>query len=863
MNQSELKKHKEQLIKLFESDCANLDFGIYRIMNYKRQVIEKWIKVDLPRLIYEEMSNVVMNARAHSQAKDPNLCNYESIESALYNHLYTFFSLYWQDGNFISKHYYSKKERYVIPYNDEEVYFYWVNRDQYYIKTGEHFTDYTYKTSDGVTVLFKIQQVNIEQNNVKGEKRFFLPLLDIITWNEKERTLIIPFEFRPLKDEELKIYGYKNQQEVIISKTVKSISIILQKIHNVILNDHTSFFTLLKHHLRRYTRNNTRDFFIHKDLRSFLLQELDFYLKNEVLNLDDLETSGEHLAEDRFQLMRLIKRVGKHIIEFMAQIEDFQKMLWEKKKFISETFYIITVGNIPSTFYPEIAVCEKQWDEWEKLGMLNNEWRTMSVEERYSFLIQYSSLPLDTRHFSLDFTDRLLASFENLDDLTDGLLVNSENWQALNLLQEKYRDRVKCIYIDPPFNSTSKDISYKNNFSHSSWLTLLENRISITKNYISDGVYVIAIDENEQERLGMLIRSTWLSKCKAVCVSIRHNSKGTQGKNFSYCHEYAYFIYPSDKKKYIKNSKRAEVDFRNFRDSGTESDRTNAKNCFYPIIIMDDQIVGFGEVASEDYHPSGVNEILPDGRILVWPIDEKGREKKWRYARQSVEQIRDNLKVKKIRDKYEIYFVKDVATVKTIWYDAKFDASEYGTKLLQQMFGSKQVDFSFPKSIYTLMETIYIATEIESLILDYFAGSGTTGHAVINLNREDGGKRKFILVEMAHYFDTILLPRLKKVIFTPEWKDGKPKRMATLKEVDRSPRIIKVIRLESYEDTLNNLFFENPSSQKASGLFKENYPMHYILKWENCKSTICLNVEKFQNPFSYKIRLLRNGKNNE
>lgn len=278
---------------------------------------------------------------------------------------------------------------------------------------------------------------------------------------------------------------------------------------------------------------------------------------------------------------------------------------------------------------------------------------------------------------------------------------------------------------------------------------------------------------------------------------------------------------------------------------------------------MGDQIVGFGDVASEDYHPSGVNEILPDGRILVWPIDVKGREKKWRYARQSVEQIRDNLKVKTIRDKYEIYFVKDVATVKTIWYDAKFDASEYGTKLLQQMFGSKQVDFSFPKSIYTLMETIYIATETESLILDYFAGSGTTGHAVINLNREDGGKRKFILVEMAHYFDTILLPRLKKVIFTPEWKDGKPKRMATLKEVDRSPRIIKVIRLESYEDTLNNLLFENPSSQKASDLFKENYPMHYILKWENCKSTICLNVEKFQNPFSYTIRLLRNGKNNE
>src|SRR5690606_5042659 len=124
------------------------------------------------------------------------------------------------------------------------------------------------------------------------------------------------------------------------------------------------------------------------------------------------------------------------------------------------------------------------------------------------------------------------------------LLVHSENWQALNLLQEKYRKRVKCVYIDPPFNSPSTEILYKNDYPHSTWLTLMHNRIEITQHYLDDGVYVIAIDENEQERLGMLLRSTWLSSYKIVCVSIRHNPRGIQGKNFSYCHEYAYFIYP-------------------------------------------------------------------------------------------------------------------------------------------------------------------------------------------------------------------------------------------------------------------------------------------------------------------------------
>src|SRR5690554_7998279 len=105
--------------------------------------------------------------------------------------------------------------------------------------------------------------------------------------------------------------------------------------------------------------------------------------------------------------MRLIKRIGLIIIEFLAQIENFQKMLWEKKKFVTETFYVITVGNIPETFYPEIAENEAQWEEWKALGMMGE-----NPADRLAFLKAHPSLPLDTRHFPADFTDRLLASFE-------------------------------------------------------------------------------------------------------------------------------------------------------------------------------------------------------------------------------------------------------------------------------------------------------------------------------------------------------------------------------------------------------------------------------------------------------------------
>lgn len=125
--------------------------------------------------------------------------------------------------------------------------------------------------------------------------------------------------------------------------------------------------TFLEHHLCQYTRRNTSDFFIHKDLRGFLSRELDFYLKNEVLSLDEIEASGEGRAEGWFQMMRAIRSVGIQIIEFLHQIEEFQKMLWEKRKFITEVQYCITLRVIPEEFYPEIAACEPQWGDWRDL----------------------------------------------------------------------------------------------------------------------------------------------------------------------------------------------------------------------------------------------------------------------------------------------------------------------------------------------------------------------------------------------------------------------------------------------------------------------------------------------------------------
>ena len=912
-----LQKFQSLLRELFQFDLADLDFGIYRVMNLKRSLIERWIEEDLPKAIEEELqqgalaemqraqqaleearqkvldmlgedaldAEGTLAAQYHNtkvgreyleaQRKAAHAQPSEALEAAVYNHLYTFFSRYYQDGDFISRRRYAKKERYAIPYNGEEVTLYWANHDQYYVKTAEHFTDYTWKAPNGVTVHFKLQAADVEVNNVKGEKRFFLPVLDGIAWDAEKRTLTIPFHYRPLTEQEKITYGKSKQQEKIIAEALEQIPARLKGNTEALAalsaerrrDAKGNPVSYLAHHLRQYTARNTRDFFIHKDLRGFLSRELDFYLKNEVLNLDELEAAGENLAAGWFQLMRLIKQVGNHIIDFLAQIEDFQKVLWEKKKFVTETFYLVTVGNISENFYPEIAANKAQWEAWRALFHIHElPGDPKTREGRIAFLKAHPTLVLDTRHFSQDFTDRLLASFDNLDEVTDGLLVHSENWQALNLLLETYRERVKCIYIDPPYNSKTTEILYKNNYKHSSWLSLMDNRLTLSAYFeTNDGSHIIAIDENEQERLGLLLAERFPSHEK-ICVSVIHNKKGIQGDYFSYNNDFAYFcISPGLPETNGKPIPEDEWEYMNLRKWGRESERHTAKNCFYPIYVKGSEIVGFGDVCDDDFHPGAANVIVngDEGIIAVYPVDSQGVERKWRYARDSIGSIKHLLKVHVTRaGEIQILKAKAESQFKTVWDDPKYIAGDFGTKWLTDL-GLKIEENLYPKSVHTVEDSIFAVSDSSSMVLDYFAGSGTTGHAVINLNREDGGRRKFILVEMGEYFDTVLLPRIKKVTFSPEWKDSKPRRLPTEEEADRSPRIIKVIRLESYEDALNNIAFDEESGHKALDLFGDEYLLRYMLKWEAKKSETLLDVEKLQSPFSYKLRIHRDGETRE
>jgi len=414
-------------------------------------------------------------------------------------------------------------------------------------------------------------------------------------------------------------------------------------------------------------------------------------------------------------------------------------------------------------------------------------------------------LPLDTKHFK-DLESKILDGLGDLDAVLDGELVHSENWQALNSLQKRYAGKVKCIYIDPPYNTGLSEIIYKNRNKHSTWLSLIENRLEISAIYqADDGVLVVAIDENQQESLGLVLSNLFPRDSKTT-VTIVHNPSGQQGDNFSYCHDYACFIYKSDGGRQIGEEIRDEGDERNFRDvTGEQSKREAAKNCFYPIFVKDGKITGFGDICESDYHPGSVNIAVEDGAVAVFPVDPQGVERKWRFSRSTVEGISDELfpHYLKSRKVWDIKRRKNTFNFKTVWSDAKYSGNNHGTQLLNHIIGSQK--FDYPKSINTVVDCLRagLNKRKSAFVLDYFAGSGTTAHAVINLNREDGGSRKYLLVEMGEYFHTVLLPRIKKVIYSKDWKDGKP--------VSRegSGHFLKYYTLEQYEETLKNSHYQD------------------------------------------------------
>jgi adenine-specific DNA-methyltransferase len=379
-------------------------------------------------------------------------------------------------------------------------------------------------------------------------------------------------------------------------------------------------------------------------------------------------------------------------------------------------------------------------------------------------------------------------------------------------------------------------------------------------------IMCVAIDDAEFPLLTRLLSMIFGNEHRLGTLVVRSNPHGrAMASGISVNHEYALIVGKSDEslvgripRDEVKRARYPEKDANgiytwiSFRKTGAGSNRSDRRKLFYPIFVNNAGKIRISPMIwSDDKEQWIPQEPAKKNESVVLPIDPEGTERVWNlgWVRAATE-AELNLAARKVDNDWQIYRKyrpnEEGALPATWWQDAKYSATESGTKTLKEILGEREV-FSYPKSPFLVEDCLRTADcHRDAWNIDFFAGSGTTAHAVINLNRQDGGHRKYFLVEMGEYFQSVLKPRIQKVIYSEDWSDGKPVSRAG------SSHVFKYLALESYEDALDNVTFD-ASAQPTLKL--EDYLLSYMLEIETRQSETLLNVNKVDVPFDYKLKL--------
>jgi len=518
------KKLKNLLKELFQLDQPELDFGLYRIMHAKSAEVNQFLDQDLlPQVkeafaLYKTADKAVTEkelTRAIEQAQglgvDPETTqkvkdlrarlaseavDVDQLESEVFDHLFSFFRRYYSDGDFLSKRVY-KPGVYAIPYEGEEVKLHWANADQYYIKTSEYLRDYAFRLRPNdakkpMRVHFRLVDASEgEHGNVKAatdkDRRFKLAETDALALEDDELIVRFTYQPDPAKQKDLNTAA----EEMLLATTDPALAEWIGALgaKHVRGDGSESENTRLRVHLDRYTARNTFDYFIHKDLGTFLRRELDFYIKNEVMHLDDIESESVPRVEQYLSKIKVIRRIAGKIIDFLAQLEDFQKKLWLKKKFVVSTEYCIALGMLPEAQRQEVSAISALRQSWEELGLTDD---------------RRDLYPVDTGLLPRELRDQVLDSID-LQSIS-GTLIIGDNRDAFSIALRCIQGRTRMVYMDPPFNTGADGFAYKDRYMHSSWLSMMQDRVELAAAALTeDGTLYVHIDYTEKERLKLLL----------------------------------------------------------------------------------------------------------------------------------------------------------------------------------------------------------------------------------------------------------------------------------------------------------------------------------------------------------------------
>ena len=579
----------------------------------------------------------------------------------------------------------------------------------------------------------------------------------------------------------------------------------------------------LKSIFKSYKKQNEIDFFIHKNAKAFLKEQFDLWFCRYVLD------GVTQWNEMRIKSLNRVKKIAHTLIDKIAAFEDELKALWLKPKFAKKVNYVFSldlilrhsvlsdksailrsptaalttskllVGSLENADFSSQSlecqdsnktqsqntalldsICkdkgfEKQIKEWQDLGLIDESFQAQNISEKILSDDKYKFLPLDTKHFSKETQYKILSVFDDIESILNGELIKADNFQALNTIMPKYQNKVDLIYIDPPYNTGNDGFIYSDKFNHSSWLSMIANRLELAREFLQDsGSIFISIDDNEQARLKIL--------CDSMFGEENFVSNVIWEKKFSPQNDVKYF---SDNHDFIVSyAKNKEFWQPNLLI------RTEEANARYKNPDNDPRgIWTSGDMSVGPAVEANIYEItLPSGRKILPP---KGYS--WRLSKETFEEyLKDN----------RIYFnggdsvprikrflseVKDGITPLTIWKHKEVGHNQDAAKEILALFDDKIFDTPKPEKL--LKRICEIASNQDSIILDFFAGSGTSVATAQKLGR------KWLGIEMGEHFYKVIIPRLKKVI--AGFQSG------ISKECDyQGGGAFRYYELESYEEAL-------------------------------------------------------------
>lgn len=693
-----------------------------------------------------------------------------NFEEEFFNKLYTFFNKYFSESGSIYFSYTPLQEKvYERVYRDDkDVMLFWKTNMLYYVKTERLFKDMEIIDDDtGIKFCFDVSQLELKKNNEKKELVFEIKDAFYNTYKDAQIHFYVKYSQS----------GSKTKIDDIL-KVVKKAGDFKYRANEKLLERAFSIFK----------KQSEVDFFINKNARDFLREQFLIYIKNYLVDDDTI------FEEKRLKQMKALKDAAFNIIELVSQFEDELVKIWNKPKFSYNSNYVITLDKIAALNFELIkkitghSKINEQIEEWKQLGLTDENFDIKQIFENTlegkKIAEKWQFLPVDTKYFK-DIELEILSIFDDIDNQLDGWLIHSENYQALNTIKNKFREKVQTIYIDPPFNLESSDqFDYRTNYKDSSWLSLLENRYELALFHIkNEGSFFTRCDANGNYLVRQVKDKSFGNEnfINEIILS-KSNRIKTKGTKFLSWHDTLFF--------YAKN--KAKLFFNHITFNRESEEWRSIDNDGESWAVIPEEIVEKLSKENVKYDKNG--KPISRARLIFNKefLPPNGRrfptqESIWEMEKNNLIRINANGNPQMLKP--------DKIPMTDNWTDFIGYSSNWS--------------FATENSEVLLQRIIYTSSPKEKdLVLDYFMGSGTTQAVAQKLNR------RWLGVEMGEHFFTVVLPRMKKVLFGEQ--------SGISKDVNwQGGGFFKYFSLEQYEEVLNKVKYEDKNAMPVKDIYSQ------------------------------------------